>query len=289
MKENVVSTKTKKKFSFRFNRGQLCIPYALFLVLFVIFPTLVIFYYAFTSKTGSISFENFIEFFKNPMYFRTILTSLGIAFLSTIGCLLIGYPVAYVLSRIKSHRKTILLLLFIMPMWINFVLRANAMKELLNLIGLSGKNDYLCTVIGMIYDYLPFMILPLYSTLIKIETNLEEAAYDLGADSKRVFTKVTLPLSMPGIASGITMVFLPVMTCYVISDMYGGGKIEIIGGVIDMIFGQQDYNLASVISIVMLLIMLIGSLIAGKFSSKETTRGTILWKSSSLFSPLFLR
>ena len=205
---------------------------------------------------------------------------MGLGVVTTVICLLIGYPVALVLAKMKSSKKTILLLLFIMPMWINFVLRAMAMKELLSVLGLFGKYNYLNTVIGMVYDYLPFMILPLYTTLIKIDKSYEEAALDLGASPFKVFMSITLPLSLPGIISGIMMVFLPSMTCYVISDTFSNGKILIIGQLIELWFGDgSNWNYGSTIALIMLVIMYIGMLVSGKFSEDENVRGTNLWRS----------
>ena len=164
----------------------------------------------------------------------------------------------------------VLLLLFIMPLWVNFVLRAMAMKELLGVIGMFGKYNYLNVIIGMVYDYLPFMILPLYTSLIKMDKSLEEAALDLGANKLKVFSSVTLPLSIPAISSGITMVFLPSMTCYVISDTFGNGKVMIIGKLIETWFGSgSNWNYGSVVALIMLIFMFVGSLLSGEFSSKE--------------------
>ena len=266
-----------KRGFFKFNRGQLCIPYGVFLLLFVVFPLLTIVYYAFTAKTGGISFENFIWFFGSSASIKNLLSSMLLGLITTAACLLLAYPAAYILSRIKSHRKTILLLLFIMPMWINFVLRAMALKELLSLIGILGKYNYFNTVLGMVYDYLPFMVLPLYTTLIKMDKSLEEAAADLGANGWRVFTKVTLPLSVPGIVSGVTMVFLPSMSCYVISDTFGNGKITIIGKLIERWFGSGgNWNYGSVVALVLLVIMFVVTLAMGGFSNTEDARGSIL-------------
>ena len=269
----------QKKSAFRFNRGQLCIPYGLFLALFVIFPLLLIIYYAFTAKDGSFNgFDNFVWFFSSPSMLINLGTSILIGLTTTVICLLLGYPVAYILSRFPERRRGILLLLFIMPMWINFVLRALAMRELLDLFGMLGKYNFLNTIIGMVYDYLPFMILPLYTTLIKMDKSLEEAALDLGAGKAKVFTSVTLPLSLPGIISGITMVFMPTMTCYVISDTFSNSKVTIIGKLIETWFGTGDnWHYGSVIALVLLIIMFLSTLIEGKFSDdKLATRGTNL-------------
>lgn len=267
----------KSKKSFTFSRSQLCIPYAVFLLFFVVFPLLLIVYYAFTAKTGEFTFANFRWFFENPASLKNLFSSMLLGIITTAVCLVIGYPVAYILSRIKSHRRTVLLLLFIMPMWINFVLRAMAMKELLSLIGIYGKHDYLSVVIGMVYDYLPFMILPLYTTLIKMDKSLEEAAMDLGASRVNVFVKVTLPLSAAGIMSGVTMVFLPSMTCYVISDTFGNGKITIIGKLIETWFGSgSNWHYGSVVALILLVIMFLCTLLTGGFSKEENVRGTAL-------------
>lgn len=267
----------KSKRVFTFSRSQLCIPYAVFLLFFVVFPLLLIVYYAFTAKTGEFTFANFRWFFENPASLKNLFSSMLLGVITTAVCLVIGYPVAYILSRIKSHRRTVLLLLFIMPMWINFVLRAMAMKELLSLIGIYGKHDYLSVVIGMVYDYLPFMILPLYTTLIKMDKSLEEAAMDLGASRVNVFVKVTLPLSAAGIMSGVTMVFLPSMTCYVISDTFGNGKITIIGKLIETWFGSgSNWHYGSVVALILLVIMFLCTLLTGGFSKEENVRGTAL-------------
>lgn len=267
----------KSKRVFTFSRSQLCIPYAVFLLFFVVFPLLLIVYYAFTAKTGEFTFANFRWFFENPASLKNLFSSMLLGIITTAVCLVIGYPVAYILSRIKSHRRTVLLLLFIMPMWINFVLRAMAMKELLSLIGIYGKHDYLSVVIGMVYDYLPFMILPLYTTLIKMDKSLEEAAMDLGASRVNVFVKVTLPLSAAGIMSGVTMVFLPSMTCYVISDTFGNGKITIIGKLIETWFGSgSNWHYGSVVALILLVIMFLCTLLTGGFSKEENVRGTAL-------------
>ncbi len=262
-----------------FSRKSLCIPYGLFLALFVVFPLFLIIYYAFTSKTGAFSIQNFIDFFSNPTSLSTLFVSLLIGALTTLLCLLIGYPVAYILTKIKAKKSAILLLLFIMPMWINFVLRAMAMKEVMTLIGIFAKNDFynfLNTVIGMVYDYLPFMILPLYTTLIKQDQSLLEASFDLGATKGQTFRKVTLPLSVPGILSGVTMVFLPSMSAYVISDTFGNGKISIIGKLIEEQFGTgANWNAGSAIAIVMLVVMFVTMLLSGEFKEDKNVRGTL--------------
>ncbi len=269
-----------RKKRFPFSRGQLCIPYALFIVMFVVIPLLVVVYYAFTDANGNISFMNFIDFFTNTTKISTLLISILVALLITVICLLLAYPLAYILSKMKKSVAFIFLLLFIIPTWINFVLRAMAMKELLTLIGIPLGS--FANIIGLTYDFLPFMILPLYSTLIKMDKSLEEAALDLGASKVKVFTSVTLPLSLPGVISGAMMVFLPVMSCYVITDTFSGARgFSVIGKLIAWCFlgengTQINQNSGAIISLIMLVIMFVTMLLTGGFKSENNSRGTNL-------------
>ncbi len=276
-REGVTTDKGLKRRLFAFSRKQLCIPYGVFLALFVVFPLFLILYNAFTDRSGHISFDNFILFFSTPSTITNLFMSLLIAFVTTAVCILIAYPLAYILSRMKASRGYILVMLFVMPMWINFVLRAMALRELLDLFGWLGEYNFLNTIIGMVYDFLPFMILPLYSTLIKMDRSLEEAAADLGAGRTRTFVKVTLPLSVPGIISGAMMVFLPTMSCYVISETFGGGKIPLIGKLIEEQFLAADnWHYGSAIAIIMLIIMFITMLVTGGFKSENVRGGASL-------------
>ena len=266
----------EKSSKLSFKRSSLCIPYGLFLVLFVVLPLLLIVFYSFTDKGGSFSIDNFVRFFTSATTLTTVIISILIALATTIICVIMAYPVAYILARSNLNKGGTLLMLFIMPMWINFVLRAMAMKDLLTIIGVFGFNNYVNVVIGMVYDYLPFMILPIYTVLERMDKSYMEASKDLGANSIRTFTKVTLPLSMPGIASGITMVFMPTMTCYVISDTFGNGLVTIVGKLIDEQFTTfQNWNFGSAMAMVLLAIMLISMWVTGAFKSEET-RGTNL-------------
>ena len=263
----------------RFSRKQLCIPYALFLILFVVIPMLMIVFYAFTGEgaDGSLSFTfaNFANFFTSAAKLSTLLMSFTIAIISTAICLLIAYPLAYVLARSHWKKKYVLLMIFIMPMWINFVLRITALRELLDLIGLLGTENYLNTIIGMVYDFLPFMILPLYTTLEKLDNSYLEAAADLGGNKFTVFTRVTFPLSMPGVISGITMVFVPAVSTFIISKMLGGGGNLLIGDLIDMQFLGSAYNpnLGSAISLVLMVIILICMGIMNQFDDGDENMG----------------
>ncbi len=278
-KEEKGCAKVAKK-AISFSRKQLCIPYAIFLALFVVLPLFIVVYYAFTDANGVFTLHNFISFFSDTTKVTTLLISILVAFLVTIICILIAYPVAYILSKMNKKIAFILLLLFVMPMWINFVLRAMAMKELLSLLGI--KLGSFSNIIGLTYDFFPFMVMPLYSTLIKMDRSLEEAALDLGASRTKVFLKITLPLSVPGIISGAMMVFLPVMSCYVITDTFSGSTgFTVIGKLIAWCFMGENgtminTNGGATISLILLVIMFLTMLFTGGFKSDNNLRGTNL-------------
>lgn len=261
----------------RFNRKQLCIPYAVFLALFVIAPLFVIVYYALTNGQGKLSLTNLARFFTSTNTLGTLLYSFTLAIVTTLVCLVIAYPTAYILARSNFRKKYVLLLLFILPMWINFTLRITALKEILSLIeGNISKYPFINSVIGMTYDFLPFMILPLYTSLLKLDKSLLEAAADLGASRLTVFLRVTLPLSVPGIISGMTMVLLPSMTNYVVLDMLYNSTF-IMGSLIGSYFSAYDWNNGSLISLVLLVIIFIVTLVTNRFSEKDTNnRGALL-------------
>lgn len=261
---------------FRFSRKQLCIPYAAFLVIFVIAPLLVVIYYAFTNGEGKFTLDNLTGFFTSPNTIGTLCYSLAIAVTTTLVCLVIAYPVAYILARSKMKKKSVLLMLFVTPMWINFTLRIAALKEILTVIeGNLSYYPFLNTVIGMTYDFLPFMILPLYNSISKLDNSLLEAASDLGADRVTVFTKVTLPLSVPGIISGVMMVFLPAMTNYVVLDMLYNSTY-IMGSLIGSYFNAYNWNAGSMISLVLLLIIFVITWATNGFSEEESNKEAVL-------------
>lgn len=250
-------------------RAILGIPYFLFLLIFVVCPVLILVYYAFTNGAGKLSFENFILFFSDSKAIGTLLYSGMVAITTTIVCLLLAYPVAYILAKGEFKRGNVLLMLFVMPMWINFTLRITALKEILTMIeGNLAFHPFLNTVIGMTYDFLPFMILPIYNTIAKIDHSYIEAARDLGAKSHKVFLRVILPLSIPGIISGITMVLLPSMTNYVVLDMMYNSTY-IMGSLVGSYFNMYDWNNGSVISMILLILIFILSIITGEFTEKE--------------------
>ena len=288
----MTTTNTKAKAKPHFSRKLLAIPYGLFLAIFVVIPLLIIFYYAFTNDEGKFTLEyvkvffnesgeGVIGFFKS-YNFKTIMQSLFISLASTVICLLIAYPVAYIIARCKLKSKSALLLLFIVPMWVNFVLRINALKELFVFLGTYNKSNawnIVNTIIGMVYDFLPFMILPIYTTIIKIDKSYLEAARDLGSTGAQAFIKITLPLSKAGIASGVSMVFLPSMTNYVVSNYLTFRNVKIVGKLIDDYFMGDLWHDGSFIALLLLLFMFLVTWLTGGFNADEQTetRGTSLW------------
>ena len=283
---------TAAKTKFRFSRKLLAIPYALFLAVFVVVPLFIVLYYAFTDDSGKLTLEYVRMFFNESgegilgffqsYNFKTIMRSFFISAMSTIVCLLIAYPVAYIIAKCKLKNKSTLLLLFVVPMWVNFVLRINALKELFVWLGIYNKSDawnIINTIIGMVYDFLPFMILPIYTTIIKIDKSYLEAAKDLGATPAKAFVKVTLPLSKTGIMSGVSMVFLPSMTNYVVSNYLTFRNVKIIGKLIDDYFMGDLWHDGSFIALLLLLFMFLATWLTGGFSEEgqTDTRGASLW------------
>ena len=249
-----------------FSRKQLGIPYGIFLILFVAAPLLVLFYYAFTNGSGQFTLGNLSGFFTDPNTLGTLVYSLVLAVVVTIVCLLVAYPVAYILAQSNLKRKSVILMLFILPMWINFTLRITALKEVLSLIeGNLAFYPFINTVIGMTYDFLPFMILQLYTVLDKMDKSVIEAAADLGANNFQTFVKVILPLSVPGIVSGVSMVFLPAMTNYVVLDMLYNSTY-IMGSLIGSYFSAYDWHNGSMIALILLVIICVVSLVSAEDS-----------------------
>lgn len=250
----------------RISRKNLAIPYFIFLILFILIPILIIVFYAFTDAEGYFSFDALVTFFSNYTKLNVLLVSLLIGLFNTILCLLIGYPIAYILSNKKFNKNYVLVMLFVMPMWINFVLRTGATRDLLNWIGLNtGSYPIIATMIGMVSNYLPFTILPLYSTMLKLDQSQIEAASDLGCNPFQVFTKSIIPQTIPGIVSASMMVFMPTMSSYVISDTLSEGKITLFGNSIYLSFTNSDWNGGSFMALVMLIIVFISMIFSHKF------------------------
>lgn len=260
---------------FRFQRKYLSIPYVIFMALFIIVPILLIAYYAFSNADGHLSFDAAKKFFSDPSKFDVIMVSLFIAIQTTLICLIIGYPIAYFLASKEYNKNVVLVMLFVMPMWINFVLRTAATRDILFAIGLTGGDyPYLATLIGMVYNYLPFVILPLYTTMIKLDRSQMEAAADLGASPVQVFIKNVIPQSLPGIISAITMTLMPVMSSYVISDALSEGNITLIGNSIYLSFANSQWNNGSFTALLLLILVIISM---GATSGKSTDARANLW------------
>lgn len=255
---------------FRFQRKYLCIPYALFLVLFVIIPIFFIVYYAFTDGNGNFSFDSLVEFFTTTNKINVLIESLLFSTINTIICLIIGYPVAYILANKKYNTNYVLVLLFIMPMRINFVLRTGATRDVLTWLGFNGGSaPYTATIIGLVYNYLPFVILPLYTTMLKLDKSQIEAAMDLGCNRVQVFTRSIIPQSVPGVVAAAQMVFMPTMSSYVIPETLSEGKIVLFGNSIYLGFANNQWNSSSFMAIIMLAIIAISMIITKNFSEKS--------------------
>lgn len=259
-----------------FSRKSLGIPYGLFLLLFVVAPLIVLIYYGFTNGQGQPTLENLIGFFSNPNTLGTLCYSFAIALVTTLVCLLLAYPVAYILAMSELKAKSVMVMIFIMPMWINFSLRITALKEVLTWIeGNLAYYPFLNAVIGMTYDFLPFMILPIYTTISKLDGALLEAARDLGAGEMETFLKVTLPLSVPGIISGVSMVFLPAMTNYVVLDMLYNSTY-IMGSLIGSYFAAYNWHGGSMIALILLAVICLFTLLTKGVEEENPRGGTLL-------------
>ena len=260
----------------KFSRKSLGIPYAVFLILFVAAPLLVLVYYAFTNGQGQFTFKNLTDFFTDPNTLGTLFYSFMIAVVTTVVCLLLAYPTAYILATSKLKAKSVIIMIFVLPMWINFSLRITALKEILTVIeGNLAFYPFLNSVIGMTYDFLPFMILPIYNTIVKLDSSLIEAANDLGADHTQAFLRITLPLSVPGIVSGVSMVFLPAMTNYVVLDMLYNSTY-IMGSLIGSYFAAYNWHGGSMIALVLLGIICIFTLLTNGTEKEDARTGGAL-------------
>jgi len=250
-------------------------PYVLFLVLFVLLPLLLIFVYAFTDPQGHFTLQNFVTFAHKSEAVNTFIYSIAVALITTIICLLLGYPAAYIMATAELKTPAVMAMLFILPMWINFLLRTIATVELFNMFGIPLGEGAL--LYGMCYDFLPFMIYPIYNTLQKMDRSLIEAAHDLGANGVQVFTKVILPLSVPGIYSGIIMVFMPTVSTFAIAELLTRNKITLFGSLIQRAFGEgglQMWNYGAALSLIMLLIIGLTSFF-GNNEDNETQAGIL--------------
>ena len=244
-------------------------PYFFWSVLFIIIPLCMVFYYGLTDKSGAFTLENIIAVTTRE-HSKALWLSLLLSLIATVICLLLSYPLAMILCSRKGGQHSVIVFIFILPMWMNFLLRTLAWQTLLEKTGVINSilsflhlpalniiNTPQAIVLGMVYNFLPFMVLPIYNALAKIDENVINAARDLGASPVQVFFKVMLPLTLPGIISGITMVFIPALTTFVISNLLGGSKVLLIGNVVEQEFTQaSNWHLGSGLSIVLMLFIL---------------------------------
>lgn len=258
---------------FRLTKKAFSVPYIIFLLLFVIVPLVLILANTFLDSGNHFTFGNFGAFFGSKASLIVLANSLLVGVITTLLCLIIGYPVAYILSKMSSGK--IIVLLYIIPMGVNFLIRTLATKAIFIAMGVElGMGT---VIFGMVYNYLPFMILPLHTTLSSIDKSYAEAAQDLGADKPTVFFKTILPLSVSGILSGVTMVFIPTISTYAISQLLSNGKIFLFGDSIQLSFEQGLYGVGSIMSIVMLIFVLVSNFIMNKFNRNSNAVRRSLW------------
>lgn len=256
-------------------------PYLAWMVVFTLFPLLLVIYFSFTDKFGNPTFENMTALGK---YTQVFVLSFVLAVIATIICLVVAYPISFMLSRLRAGKQGIALMLVMLPMWMNFLLRTYAWMSLLEKNGLINRffglfgigpfnmiNTSGAVVLGMVYNYLPYMILPMYTAMIKIDQSVIEAAEDLGAGFWHKFFRVLLPLSKPGIQTGITMVFVPSISTFIISKMLGGGNFWLIGDLIESQFlgNSYNYNLGSAMSLVLMILALLCMRLMGGFDNED--------------------
>ncbi len=272
----------------KFRRQLLAGPYIIWIAGFILLPILMILYYGLTDSSGGFTLHNTIAI-TEPIHMKALLLSLKLALLCTGICLLLSYPLAMILNGMNLKRQSFVVFIFVLPMWMNFMLRILAWQLLLSNNGIFNTildaiglpkiqllNTPSAVVFGMVYDFLPFMILPIYNSMTRIGRDVVDAAKDLGANAFQVFIKIILPLTVSGVLSGIIMVFVPALTSFVISDLLGGGKVLLIGNVIEQEFMQSmDWNMGSGLSIV-LMVFVIASM-AFMNAHGNDGEGTAVW------------
>lgn len=263
-------------------------PYQLWMAIFVLVPLIMVAYFAFTNADGQFTLENII---KTGEYIPIFAKSIGFAAIATVICLIIAYPLAYILSTLDTSVQGTMVMIIMLPMWMNFLLRTYAWQTILgnngilnNLLGLVGLGPFKmlntsgAVILGMVYDYIPYMILPLYTVMAKLDKSILAAAADLGCNGLKSIIKVTIPLSVPGIISGITMVFVPAISTFIISKMLGGSSNLLIGDLIEMQFLGTSYNpnLGAGISFVLMVIILIVMAVINLIDKSENDDDKVL-------------
>lgn len=272
----VKKKKTKKKGNLL--AAFLAAPHIVWTVLFIVVPLIFVAIYAFTDRKMGFTFDNILDFF-TPEKLYILWRSVKLALIATVICILIGYPAAYFISKANPRKQRLLILLIMLPMWMNFLIRTYAWMVILqnkgiinSIIGLIGLGPFKmintegAVIVGMVYDFLPYMILPIYSVMTKLDTRLIEAAADLGCNGFGVLTKVIIPHSLPGVFSGITMVFVPSISTFYISQKLGGGKFFLIGDLIESQYNANNIHAAAAISLVLMLIILASMAVLNHFS-----------------------
>ena len=254
-------------------RSSWSIPYYIFLVFFVVLPLVLVAFYALRDREGSFTLSNIARFFSDKDTLSTFAVSLEVAIENTLLCILLGYPAAWILANKKYNRSAVTIILFILPMWVNALMRTLATAQLFTILGMNlGKGTLL---FGMVYDYLPFMISPIYNILSRMDNSYAEAASDLGATPWRVFWKVTVPLSMPGVMSGVLMVFMPTVSTFATSEFLTNNKIKLFGTIIQENINNSMWNYGAALSLIMLLIIGLTTVLQGGEQTEETSGGLI--------------
>ncbi len=271
---------------------RLSYPYLLWMGIFILIPLLLVVFFAVT-KGDSQNFSSFTFSLENmkrafaPLYLKVLVRSVNLALISTVICLILGYPMAYIISKEKPKKRNMMILMFVIPMWMNFLLRTYAwltllgknglINTLLTKIGLAPLNliyNDTAVLLGMVYNFLPFMVLPIFSILVKMDKSLIEAAEDLGSDKLTTFNRVIFPLSLPGVVTGITMVFIPAVSTFVISSLLGGNKYNLIGNVIEEQFRYTgDWHFGSSMSIILMIFIFLTMAATSKFDKGKEGEG----------------
>ena len=254
-------------------RRNLALPYAIFLGIMVVVPMLLIIIYAFMGKDGGFSLENFERFINQPEAANTFIYSIGIALITTIICIVLGYPAAYILSRLNASLAKVVVLLFIIPMWVNVLVRTLATVALFDFMALPLGEGAL--IFGMVYNFLPFMVYPIYNVLQKMDHSLIEAAEDLGATPRQVFLRVVFPLSMPGVVSGIMMVFMPTISTFAIAELLTMNNIKLFGTTIQENINNGMWEYGAALSFIMLIIIGITSLFTDSSDENAANEGLL--------------
>lgn len=271
----------------KFSSRLLDKPYLVWAVLFIIVPLIMVAYYAFTDRTGAFSLDSISQI---PSYIPTILLSILYGLAATLICLIIGYPFAFIFSKFSKRKQQTVMLLVMLPMWMNFLIRtyswmtilgdSGIINTILTAIGLEPAkliNTPAAVILGMVYNFLPYMILPIYSVISKMDNSLVEAAQDLGSNKFHVMRRVIFPLSLPGVLSGITMVFVPCVSTFYITQKLGGGQIVLIGDVIETQFqSANNYNLGAALSFVLMILILICLAVMNYFGADDENDGGVV-------------